>query len=167
MAFRFWRRVPIIGRFVTLNLSKGGASVSVGVPGAHITTGMHGTQATVGLPGTGLFYTHKISASTPKAERVAAFVAELQACPRSPVDPVAFMHALNRQQHYGLADADLSPELHAFVVEMREALRADYGYRIVSAPSAEPSSTVKWVIFAILVLGTVIGLTAVYVVWNS
>ena len=42
---------------LTLNLSKSGPSLSVGVRGAHVTVGGHGVRRTVGLPGTGLFYT--------------------------------------------------------------------------------------------------------------
>lgn len=56
MAFRFWRRIQIAPG-VTLNLSKGGGSVSLGPRGAKFTVGSRGKRATVGLPGTGFFYT--------------------------------------------------------------------------------------------------------------
>jgi hypothetical protein len=59
MPFRFFRRVKIVPG-VTLNFSKRGASVSLGIPGAKMTLGTSGATATVGLPGTGLFYTKRL-----------------------------------------------------------------------------------------------------------
>lgn len=56
MAFRFQKRIKILPG-VTINLSKSGASTSVGVPGARITKGHGTTRATMGLPGTGLSHT--------------------------------------------------------------------------------------------------------------
>ncbi|MFA7577811.1 MAG: DUF4236 domain-containing protein [Candidatus Muiribacteriota bacterium] len=56
MGFRFFRRKKILPG-VTLNLSKGGVSVSLGVRGAKYTISKSGTRKTLGLPGTGLFYT--------------------------------------------------------------------------------------------------------------
>lgn len=59
MGFRFWRRVKIAPG-VTINLSKGAASVSFGPQGAKFTVGTRGARATAGVPGTGLFYTQKL-----------------------------------------------------------------------------------------------------------
>jgi tetratricopeptide (TPR) repeat protein len=56
MSFRFFHRIRIAPG-ISLNLSKGGLSVSAGPPGAKFTVGTKGTRATLGLPGTGLFYT--------------------------------------------------------------------------------------------------------------
>ena len=56
MGFRFFKRMTILPG-VTLNLSKGGGSVSVGPRGAKLTFGTSGARATVGVPGSGLFYT--------------------------------------------------------------------------------------------------------------
>jgi hypothetical protein len=56
MRLRLWRRVRIAPG-LRLNLSKSGASVSVGRRGAWLTTGPRGQRATVGLPGSGLFWT--------------------------------------------------------------------------------------------------------------
>jgi hypothetical protein len=61
MPLRFYRRVRIMPG-LTLNLSKGGVSTSVGGRGAHITVGTKGSRATVGLPGTGLSWTEKLGA---------------------------------------------------------------------------------------------------------
>lgn len=59
MSFRFFRRVKIAPG-LTVNFSKGGASLSAGVRGARITMGKTGLRKTVGLPGSGLYYTeHK------------------------------------------------------------------------------------------------------------
>jgi uncharacterized protein DUF4236 len=56
VGLRFFRRVRL-GKGLTLNFSKSGPSVSVGVRGAHMTFGPRGVRRTVGVPGTGLFYT--------------------------------------------------------------------------------------------------------------
>jgi hypothetical protein len=56
---RFWRRKRVFPG-VTLNLSKSGASVSIGVRGAHYTVGPAGERITIGVPGTGLFLTQKL-----------------------------------------------------------------------------------------------------------
>ncbi len=57
MPFRFFRRVPI-GKGLTMNVSKTGASFSVGPRnGGAVTLGTSGARGTMSLPGTGLFYT--------------------------------------------------------------------------------------------------------------
>jgi len=56
MPLRFWRRIGIIPG-LTLNLSKSGASLSLGPPGAKLTISQRSTRLTLGIPGTGLFYT--------------------------------------------------------------------------------------------------------------
>lgn len=69
MGFRFFRRVRIAPG-LTVNLSKSGASLSVGPRGAKYTIGPRGNRATVGLPGTGLFYTvHEPRKSRPTPAR--------------------------------------------------------------------------------------------------
>lgn len=55
MGFRFQKRVKILPG-LTLNLSKGGVSVSTGVRGARASIGTKGVRGTLGLPGTGLSY---------------------------------------------------------------------------------------------------------------
>ncbi len=56
--FRFYRRVNIFPG-LSLNLSKSGPSVTVGMRGAHLTFGRSGITRTVGIPGTGLYYTSR------------------------------------------------------------------------------------------------------------
>ena len=56
--FRFYRRVNIFPG-LSLNLSKSGPSVTVGMRGAHLTLGHSGITRTVGIPGTGLYYTSR------------------------------------------------------------------------------------------------------------
>lgn len=56
MLFRFFRRIRIAPG-LTLNLSKGGVSVSAGPRGAQCTVGTRDNRTTVGVPGTGLFHT--------------------------------------------------------------------------------------------------------------
>src|SRR6476659_3454043 len=58
MGFRFRKSVGFgVGR---LNLSKSGASLSVGGRGNVVTLGRRGVRHTVGIPGTGLSYSHKL-----------------------------------------------------------------------------------------------------------
>ena len=59
-SFRF-RKVVSLGRFLKLNLSKTGASVSVGRPGATINVRKDRVDGTVGVPGTGLSYRERLS----------------------------------------------------------------------------------------------------------
>lgn len=54
--FRFRRVINLIPG-LRLNLSKSGASTSLGIKGLHYTIGPQGTRTTVGLPGSGLSYT--------------------------------------------------------------------------------------------------------------
>jgi hypothetical protein len=63
MGFRFYRRVRLFPG-VSVNLSRSGPSLSVGVRGAHLTLGRRGVTRTVGLPGTGIFYTSRSGTHT-------------------------------------------------------------------------------------------------------
>src|SRR5437867_7814390 len=63
MGFRFYRRVRLFPG-VSVNLSRSGPSLSVGVRGAHVTVGKRGVTRTVGLPGTGIFYTSRTGTQT-------------------------------------------------------------------------------------------------------
>ncbi|WP_409190638.1 DUF4236 domain-containing protein [Bradyrhizobium sp. RDM4] len=57
MGFLRFRRSFAIVPGVRLNLSGGGASVSLGVRGLHFTIGPRGTRTTIGLPGSGVSWT--------------------------------------------------------------------------------------------------------------
>ena len=59
MSFRLNKRINI-GKFLRLNISKSGVSVSAGVPGARVTTGPGGKRLTLGIPGTGISYVKKL-----------------------------------------------------------------------------------------------------------
>lgn len=59
MAFRFRKSIRLAPG-VRVNLSRSGASLSVGVRGASVTVGPRGTYANVGLPGTGLSHRSRI-----------------------------------------------------------------------------------------------------------
>lgn len=59
MGLRFRRRVRLAPG-LRLNLSKRGASVSVGEHGATLNVGRRGKRATVGLPGTGISYSARV-----------------------------------------------------------------------------------------------------------
>ncbi len=54
--FRFYRRARIFPG-LSVNLSRSGPSLSVGVRGAHFTFGPRGVTRTVGIPGSGLSWT--------------------------------------------------------------------------------------------------------------
>jgi hypothetical protein len=56
MGFRFRRTLKIMPG-VRLNLSRSGASVSMGPRGFHYTVGPKGTRVTAGIPGSGLSWT--------------------------------------------------------------------------------------------------------------
>jgi hypothetical protein len=58
MSFRFYRRVHVLPE-LSLNISKSGPSVTLGVRGAHLTLGRKGITKTIGLPGTGIYYTSR------------------------------------------------------------------------------------------------------------
>ena len=64
MSLRFYRRVSIIPG-LRVNLSKSGASVSVGHRGVSATFGSKGRRVTLGLPGSGLFWTERIPPAGP------------------------------------------------------------------------------------------------------
>ena len=58
MGLRFQRRFQLLPG-LRLNVSKSGASVSLGPRGAHLTLGRH-SRVTVGLPGSGMSYTQAL-----------------------------------------------------------------------------------------------------------
>ena len=64
MSFRFSRRVSIIPG-LRVNLSRSGASLSIGHRGAWYTVGPRGRRVTLGLPGTGLYWTERVSSAAP------------------------------------------------------------------------------------------------------
>jgi hypothetical protein len=66
MGFRFRRSIRL-GKGLRINLSKTGASLSVGRRGATVNFGPKGEKFTVGLPGSGLSYSHIISQELPAA----------------------------------------------------------------------------------------------------
>lgn len=55
MGFYFYRRLRIAPG-LSINFSRSGPSLSVGVRGAHVTVGRRGVTRTIGVPGTGLFF---------------------------------------------------------------------------------------------------------------
>jgi hypothetical protein len=61
MGLRFSRRIPLMPG-LRVNLSKSGASLSLGHRGGWVTFGPRGARATVGLPGTGLAYSEQLPA---------------------------------------------------------------------------------------------------------
>ena len=64
MPLRFSRRFSLVPG-LRVNMSKRGASLSVGHRGAWYTVGPRGQRATLGLPGTGIFWTQQVSPAAP------------------------------------------------------------------------------------------------------
>jgi len=66
MGFRFQKRITILPG-VRLNLSKSGASWSVGPRSASVNVGKRGVYGTVGLPGSGLSYRERLDKPKPRS----------------------------------------------------------------------------------------------------
>jgi hypothetical protein len=64
MGFRLTRRLSIIPG-LRVNLSKSGASLSIGHRAAWYTVGPRGRRVSLGLPGTGLYWTEKVPPAAP------------------------------------------------------------------------------------------------------
>ena len=73
MGLRFSRRIPLVPG-LRVNLSKSGASFSLGHRGGWVTFGPRGTRATVGLPGTGFSYSEQVLPAQPHVGHQANFV---------------------------------------------------------------------------------------------
>ena len=61
MGFFRFRKVISLGKFFKINISKTGASASVGRPGATLNIKKDRVDGTVGLPGSGLSYKENLS----------------------------------------------------------------------------------------------------------
>ena len=59
MGFRFQKRISILPG-VRINLSKSGASASIGPKGADVNIGSHGVTTNAGIPGTGISYRSRL-----------------------------------------------------------------------------------------------------------
>jgi hypothetical protein len=57
---RFQKRISILPGLLRINLSKSGASASVGPRGADVNIGPHGMTTNAGIPGTGISYRQKV-----------------------------------------------------------------------------------------------------------
>jgi hypothetical protein len=171
MGLRFFHRVPIVGRFVTLNLSKGGASVSVGVPGAHVTAGTHGTRVTVGVPGTGLFYTEQLTRQPSPADgRVRQLVDAYRTCAvaREAATADDYLRAIHLQQELGLRDDELPAEMLAARGEILSLLQERFGYRIVHnvTPPAPPPPQRRWRTIATIGIVAFALLLLLFLIWQ-
>lgn|SRR5262245_13518451 len=88
MGLRFYRRVRLFPG-VSVNLSRSGPSLSVGVRGAHVTVGRRGVTRTVGIPGTGIFYTSRTGTQT--GMHTASPPADVRPASAGPLVAVAFI----------------------------------------------------------------------------
>lgn len=66
MGIRFRKRIKI-AKGLTINLSNGGVSTTIGQPGASVNVGgKKGPTATIGIPGSGLSYSKKLGSGNAK-----------------------------------------------------------------------------------------------------
>lgn len=126
MGFRFRKSISIIPG-VRLNLSNGGASMSVGPRGASVSFTKRGTYANFGLPGTGLSYRTRLNrASAASRQRTAAS----QANPRlrellegevqelnDAMDAIVNVHLLTPDPRNGHTLAELESHYRALVLK--------------------------------------------------
>ena len=84
MGFRFFKSIRL-GKFIRLNISKGGVGGSVGVGGLRVGVGPRGTRLSADLPG-GLSYVKEFGGSEGRARRAAA--GKRAAVPTPPAAPV-------------------------------------------------------------------------------
>ncbi len=142
MSFRLNKRINI-GKFLRLNISKGGVGVSVGVPGARVTAGPGGKRLTLGVPGTGVSYVKNLD--EPKKKKTATRASRAKATPPEPEEveaapaptpavplpgPFAPAHELAFAQ--GLADYQLGKEEEA-LAHFVAAAPAESGAAILAA----------------------------------
>jgi len=119
MGLRFWKRVKILPG-VTINLSRGIPSVSIGPRGAKLTIGGSGTRATVGLPGTGLFYTEKLDKKKPPEPRAKQIPPEAKRIDVAPDTLVGVLDAVCDLVEAG-KDAEALARLEARPAKLRHA----------------------------------------------
>src|SRR5678815_1257806 len=107
---QFRRRIKIAPG-VTINVSKGGLSLSLGTKGIHYTLGKRGSAVSVGLPGTGVYYRKNLGklgadkADDPQAEAAPRSAAKRRSR-QKPVAPASAQPAA--------LPADASPVEQAF-----------------------------------------------------
>ncbi|HUB86058.1 MAG TPA: DUF4236 domain-containing protein [Rhizomicrobium sp.] len=77
MGWRFHRVLNVFPGLVRVNLSKSGASLSVGPHGADVNIGPHGATTNAGIPGTGLSYRQKLGVAHASGIGVGLFIAAL------------------------------------------------------------------------------------------
>lgn len=87
MGFFRFRKVLPLGRFLRINVSKTGASLSVGRPGATVNVRKDRVDGTVGLPGSGLSYKERLAnrgcaTALGLVLMLASALAAVVACPR-------------------------------------------------------------------------------------
>ncbi len=67
MGFRFQKRIRLF-KYLKLNLSKSGASVSIGRPGMDVNIRGDKVTGNIGIPGTGLSYRERLDNPAPDRE---------------------------------------------------------------------------------------------------
>lgn len=89
---RFQKRLQVLPG-VRINLSKSGASASVGPRGADVNIGPHGVTTNAGIPGTGISYRSKLGKSSSGLIGVVALVAGLGFAAYKNIDRIGALFA--------------------------------------------------------------------------
>jgi len=125
VAFRFRRSVRLLPG-VRLNLSKSGASVSLGGRGFHYTVGPKGTRTTLGIPGTGLSWTeyspHKSGASSGRPSSLSnpPYPSHLPV-PRQPDSAIVSIESKTGTEINAVSTSQLAPILNSAYRRIRFA----------------------------------------------
>jgi len=100
-----------------MNLSKSGASLSLGGRGLHYNIGPKGTRTTVSLPGTGLSLTQYSPHSSPRSETAPSIPGFESHSPRTPVQlgdpPLVPIESASTETINALSTSELAPILHS------------------------------------------------------
>ncbi len=124
MGFRFQKRISILPG-VRLNLSKSGASMSVGPRGASVNIGKRGIFGNVGIPGTGLSYRERLD--KPKRKQ-AEQAPSARPAPLQLPDKVIAKLISNKVELFDDRDRPLDPSLHSQAMKlMKEDVRKFLG----------------------------------------
>src|SRR6185503_21062037 len=89
---RFQKRLRVLPG-VRINLSKSGASASIGPRGADMNIGPHGVSANAGLPGSGLSYRTKVGKTSSAAIGLVALAVALSFAGYKNMDRIAALFA--------------------------------------------------------------------------
>lgn len=119
-----FRKSFSLSKFIRLNVSKSGTSVSVGPKGAKVNFGKNGTHINVSVPGTGIRYREKLSSNAKEGEPSQSAINRAQ----------AFLDDYDRQKEYEATIRRGSDEVPEMKDENIDPLFWDAAYFVVRSP---------------------------------